>query len=292
MGNLFLYETALAVGENVDVVCLAALFVLARLLTLCKVKQVRGADAVLTFLLCCLAAGYSVPWCRYLAAAVLVLGIFVVNYWHAYYELLTTAALLAIVIGRLPRMLMPPTCAGILLVGFLLVNHVKRLRGNQPMVYNAVALAGQVLCCLMLIDNDYPGSRLTYFCMLVLGLGVIILTLQERYHLGCRHKVMITELFLSYMIFAARLPKLFWTSILLMLTAVLVGVAGGFIFRQKSGRICGLTLSLLVCCKIVMYDFSGGPVPQRIFLFLAAGALALLIAGIYIVLEKKTQKKS
>ena len=41
----------------------------------------------------------------------------------------------------------------------------------------------------------------------------------------------------------------------------------------------------------MLYDFSGGPVKQRIFLFLAVGVLALVIVGIYIVLEKRTQKK-
>ena len=46
-------------------------------------------------------------------------------------------------------------------------------------------------------------------------------------------------------------------------------------------------LSLLVCGKIVLYDFMGAPTLQRTILLFSVGVMALVISGIYIILEKK-----
>ena len=75
-------------------------------------------------------------------------------------------------------------------------------------------------------------------------------------------------------------------SILMMLVA-LISVAAGFVEKKKNIRIYGLVLSILVCGKIVLYDFMSVPTLQKMLLFFAVGVIALLIAGIYIVLEKK-----
>ena len=297
-GCMMFYQVSLAVRDaqfpeesHADIWCLLGLLILTKVLTMRKVRVVRAADAVLTFIACGVALAHSEEWYSYLLMTVLVLGIFTGNYWHAYYELLVSYTLAFFVIEELPIMLKPPVFVGVLFVGVLLVNHVKRLRGKYPLIYNAVVLTGQTLSYLVLAGPWYRNSYLTHLCMLVLGLSIITLVLQKRYQMDCRHKLLIAELFLSYMTLVVRLPHSFVTSILLMVIAVLVGVAGGFLFEQKSARICGLVLSILVCGKIVLYDFSGGPVLQRIFLFLAVGVLALMIAGIYIVLEKKTQEK-
>ena len=57
--------------------------------------------------------------------------------------------------------------------------------------------------------------------------------------------------------------------------------------KKKSVRIYGLVLSLLVCGKIVLYDFMGAPTLQRTILLFSVGVMALVISGIYIILEKK-----
>lgn len=296
-GIIMFYQVSLAVRDyhhpdNIaNIWYLLGLFVLVRLMSLLKVKAVRGADAVLTLLICTHVLALSDKWYSYMLLAALMLSSFAVNYWHAYYELLVTYTLAFFVIKELPLILKPTVFVGVLFVGILVVNHVKWMRGKYPVIYNAVILAGQSLCYLVLLGQRYRNSYVTYLCMLVLGLAIITLVLQEKYQLKCPHQLLIIELFLSYMILVMRLRYSFVTSILLMVVAVLVGVAGGFLMNQKSARICGLILSILVCSKIVLYDFSGGPVKQRIFLFLAVGVLALVIVGIYIVLEKRTQKK-
>ena len=297
-GCVMFYQVYLAVRDAqypeesiADIWCLLGLLILTKLLTMRKVRAVRVADAVLTFIACGVALAHSKEWYSYLLMAVLVLGIFTGNYWHTYYELLVTYTLAFFVIKGLPLILKPTVFVGVLFVGILVVNHVKWMRGKYPVIYNAVVLAGQSLSYFVLLGERYRNSYVTYLCMLVLGLAIITLVLQEKYQLKCPHQLLIIELFLSYMILVMRLRYSFVTSILLMAVAVLVGVAGGFLMNQKSARICGLILSILVCSKIVLYDFSGGPVKQRIFLFLAVGVLALVIVGIYIVLEKRTQKK-
>lgn len=296
-GNITLYLVYLALedshyneGSVASFWCLLGLLVLVKILAFAKIKAVRVMEVILTFWSCIAAMFYPEKWCNYVLMAVLVLSVFTVNYWHACYESVVTFALAVFVIQELPLMLKPPVFVGILFVGLILVNHIKRLRGPYPLIYNSVMVTAQALSYLVLTGHMYRNSYITHLCMLVLGLGIITLILQERYHLQCRFKLLLVELFLAYMALVLRLPYAFITSILLMVIAA-VGVAGGFLTRQKSARICGLVLSILVCIKIVLYDFRGGPALQRIFLYLAVGVLALVIAGIYIVLEKKTKEK-
>jgi len=46
-------------------------------------------------------------------------------------------------------------------------------------------------------------------------------------------------------------------------------------------------LSLCTCGKIALYDYWGAPILQKTILFFVVGVIALVIAGIYIILEKK-----
>ena len=96
-------------------------------------------------------------------------------------------------------------------------------------------------------------------------------------------------IFLTYMALVVRTSLPVMNSILLMLIA-LVCVGTGFYAKEKRVRIYGLVLSLLVCGKIVLYDYRGAATLQKMILFLTVGIIALIIAGIYIVLEKKNSK--
>ena len=78
-------------------------------------------------------------------------------------------------------------------------------------------------------------------------------------------------------------------SIVLMVLALgCVGV--GFVLSKKSVRVYGLILSLCVCVKLVVYDFIGANSLQKTVLFFVVGVLALIIAGIYMVLERNRDK--
>lgn len=270
--------------------CLVAMLLLAQLLSLRKERLLWPSQAIITALSCMTVLIVSDRAYTYVLAAVLLLSVLLVYYWHTYYELTVTYTLALLFISDLPMMLVPPVFVGTLFVGVILVNNVGRLRGRFPLAYNWAALSGQIVAYFSLMFPIFRNSYLTHFCMAVLGLAVIWLVLDEKYGLRCRFRLFFTELFLVYIVLVLRLEPSVFNSILLMGIA-LVGVGGGFALREKNARICGLIISLLVCGKIVLYDFRGGVVTQRILLFLVTGLIALIIGGIYIVLEKKTREK-
>ena len=269
--------------------CLVVLLLVSELLAFCRVRVLRVVRATLTVIACITVTAVSDQAYIYTLLAILLAGFLLTNHWHAFYELTVTYTVAWFVTKNLPVMLSLPVFAGILFVGILLVNNKKWLRDRMPLIYNWGTLSGLIAAYLFLLMPIYRNFYLMYFCMLVLGLSIIILILDEKYHLNCKCKLLVAELFLDYLVLTVYLDPPVLASILLMVIA-LAGVGGGFWLDQKSARICGLLFSLLVCGKIVLYDFRGGSTIQRILLFLVTGAIALIIGGIYIILEKKMSK--
>jgi hypothetical protein len=157
---------------------------------------------------------------------------------------------------------------------------------HNILFYNYFALAGQVICFICLAFSEYRDSYLTYLCMLIFGLATIVLTLQEQYSMNFRGKYMIFSVFLTYMAFILKTGIPVVNSILLMIIA-LVCVGLGFAKQKKSVRIFGLALSLFVCGKLIVYDFFQAATWQKMTVLLVVGIIALIIAAIYIILEKK-----
>ena len=191
---------------------------------------------------------------------------------------------------KLPYQLQLPVIVGILFIAILVFNNVKRWRGKGIVIFNIGALIGQIICYLYLMESIYKNEYLVYAMMLVFGLATITLTFHKKYQMDFTMKELIVALFLTYMAFACRTGIPIFTSVLLMIIA-LISVGSGFVISKKSVRIYGLVLSLFVCIKIVLYDFWDIPTVQKMILFFAVGIIALIIAGIYIVLEKKQNKK-
>ena len=117
--------------------------------------------------------------------------------------------------------------------------------------------------------------------MFVFVLAYLVLTLQE-----FKHRELILVIFLTYMALIVKTNIPVINSILIMLIA-LVSVTAGFVKKDKPVRIYGLVLSLCTCGKIALYDYWGAPILQKTILFFVVGVIALVIAGIYIILEKK-----
>ena len=294
-GNIFAYTAYLTLelrgGEDVGWGgwCLAILLLVSELLAFCKVRVLRVNRAALTVIACITVTAVSDQAYVYALLAILLSGFLLVSHWHAFYELTVTYTVAWFVTKNLPIMLSLPVFAGILFVGILLVNNKKWLRDRMPLIYNLGILSGLIATYLYLLMPLYRNYYLMYFCMLIIGLSIIILILDEKYHLNCKCKLLVAELFLDYLVLTMYLNPPVIASILLMAIA-LAGVGCGFWLEQKSARICGLLFSLLVCGKIVLYDFRGGSTIHRILLFLVTGAIALTIGGLYIILEKKMSK--
>lgn len=297
--NLAVIVSARFIGTPASVILWLLLLAVLKLLSLRKPPVlVRINDVVLTTLVCMasIAMKADVQDKRILAnSAMLLAGVLFsipfVSYFRTYFELLLTYTVAWYVALSVPPLLELPMFVGVLFAGVLLFNNVKRWRGKNIIILNVFVLMGQVACFLLLARPVYLNAYITYFCMLVFGLAVIVIMFQEKYQMNLRCKEMIVSVFLTYMAFIVKTQVSVINSILMMLIA-LVSVAVGFIERKKSVRIYGLVLSLLLCGKIVLYDFIGAATLQKTVLFFAVGVIALVIAGIYIVLEKKSATNS
>ena len=75
-----------------------------------------------------------------------------------------------------------------------------------------------------------------------------------------------------------------------MIVAIIC-VALGFAYKDKVYRICGLVMSIIVCVKLIAYDFIELETMAKAILFLMVGIIALAISFLYIYLEKKEDEE-
>ena len=143
-----------------------------------------------------------------------------------------------------------------------------------------------VIAYMTLAGTDYEEYRILHFILAFLGVGFIYFMCQERYGLPEKARGLSIAVLLSYITLIANFTYPITSSIILMLIG-LVCIGSGFVLSDKKIRIYGLVQSLIVCFKITLSDFAGGDELQRMILFFVAGVVALLISGIYIILEKK-----
>lgn len=274
------------------IVCVIALLAVAKLLSLWRIPQLRFSDAYLTALTCFLLLGHieESGLAVYLLLASVIISVFFISQWQTYFEIILVYTLGIFAVANLNTMLQLPAMVGLLFVGILLFNNVRRFVGEYIIIFNGAAVAGEIVCFLLLINPTYQNAYFTYLCMLVFGLATIVLTFQEKYHMDFKHKNLIMAGFLTYMALVMQTTLPIINSILLMVIA-LVCVGTGFVTKDKVVRIYGLVLSLLVCGKIVLYDYVGVSMLQKTVLFFTVGVIALIIAGIYIILEKRNVKE-
>lgn len=272
-------------------VCVLILLLASKLFSFTKRQMVCNCDVVMTVIAC---AVVLLWWddVKVIPLVVgLVLSVFCVNYWHVYYESILTVTLALYTSFHMLPALKLPVFVGILFVGMLLYNNVKRWHGEGMIVYNIMVLLGQAVCYILLFNPVYRNSYLTYLCMLIFGLATLVVCLHKRYHLECSEKPLVIAIFLTYMGMVIRTNYSIINSILLMVIA-LACVGVGFIIKKKSIRIYGLVLSLVICAKLVLYDFMGVNILQKTILFFVVGILALMIAAIYMILEWGQEKRN
>ncbi len=170
----------------------------------------------------------------------------------------------------------------------VLFNQIERYRGNSLLIYNVMVLVWANGCYLWVLAEDYTNLRIMYLILAVLGLETIGFLFREKNKLaGVRGIILVS--FLTYMILISRFTYDITSSIMLLLLGV-ASIGTGFVITDKKLRIYGLVLSMLVCFKITLFDFRGEDMLQKLLLFLAAGIVALIISGIYIILDKKYNK--
>lgn len=291
---LLLITVAKAIDERTCIIVLVSMLVMGKALLIRKKPLLlQVLDMALTILVCVMSAVYRyVPGdtkdlvCTLLLFAGVLFSILFISFWQAGYKTILTYAIAYALLPVVPFAFRLPVFTGVLFGGMLLFGNVQKWNEKYTSVYNWLMLSGQLICFLILSGPIYRNELMTYLCMLVFGTATIGIVFQEKYRMNFKRKNFVTAVFLTYMALIIKLKMPVLNSVLLMAVA-LICVGIGFAEKKKGIRIYGLVLSLAVCGKIVLYDFWGVATLQKTILFFSVGIIALVIAGIYIVLEKK-----
>lgn len=283
------FKLGVAESETVlaQLVVMSILLVLTRLLA--RDKAIYPLDAIVTTLYVIFLFSEVGTVYGYILLGVLLLSALFIRFWHLYYQCLITLATMIFVALLLESEIVLTLIVAIVWLFMLLFNHVGMIRGKSMGAYNCFALVLQTLCFLYLPLADFEMYKILYFILAFLGGGFIYFMFQEKYYLPEKGKGLVLSLFLSYMVLVTDFTYPIATSILLLIIG-LVCIGCGFAFVDKKVRIYGLVQALCVCVKITLFDFAEGEPLQRMILFFAAGVVALMISGIYILLEKKYMK--
>lgn len=290
MINLIAFDVFCMWGGPWEVViAMVVMVIIAKLLSLLKAPELQVSEMIITVVCCMLCLIYTMPEMgRYVPVLLgaVIFSIPFIRYWQTAYEVLLTFTLAIFVAIKLPSILQLSAFVGIMFVGILLFNNVKRWQGRNIVLFNGLALAGQIICYLQLWNPVYRNAYIVYLCMLIFGLATIVLTFQEKYHMNFRYKNLVLAMFLTYMALVVRTDLSIINSIVMMLIA-LVCVTWGFYAKEKQVRIYGLVFSLIICGKITLYDFFDAEALQKMILFFTVGVIVLAISGIYIILERR-----
>lgn len=274
----------------------------AKLITLCVLlvitrlvagnKVMYPLDSILAALCVLFALAETENVYGYVMMGVLILSALCIRFWHLYYQILitlTAAVFLPASFVAVESEIVLTLIVAIVWLFMLLFNHIRFVRGRNIAAYNYFAMIVVAVCLFFLPLAESQQYRIFYFIFTFLGGGFIYFMFQKKYYLPEKEKGLILSAFLTYMVVAGDFTYPITGSILLLIIGG-VSIGCGFAFSDRKIRIYGLVVALLVCVKITLVDFSGGEPLQRMILFFAAGMVALLISGIYILLEKKYMK--
>lgn len=262
-----------------------AVFALTRLLY--KVKDLEVLDCILAIIMVLQGLYMCKTWYVIPFAAVLLLSAFIIKRCAVFHEIVLSVGFVAGICCQFDGNWTLPACVGILFVFFLLFNHLPWLKEIKQLPYNItnVSLAG-LLCLCTVFCEEYYYNAIT----MLIGAVIIIVAFRARYGLAVPKKYLLLAGFLVYMIFTSHFETPVAVSILLMVVAIGCVVAG-FLLKDKVYRICGLVMAILVCVKLVVYDFVELESLPKAILFLTVGIIALVISFLYIYLEKKEDKE-
>lgn len=285
VGGAALLLLGFGADERLSVtITLSVLVILYKLLTY-RHEQLRVAGAVITSWTVLAALIYYNSVYGYVLLGVLLLSFVLMNHWQTFYELLITIATVLYIVLALDNDLVLPLVIAVMWLASMLFNYVKRFSGRGIMGFNCTMLVMEISCYLGLISLQSFDTVIIYFILTVLGLGIIFFTFQPRFHIPGNWRDFVIAGFLTYMVLVTRFELRITSSILLMIVG-LFGIIVGFVQRDRKLRIYGLVLCMLMCFKIALFDFQVESL-QRIILFMATGVVALVISGIYALMEKK-----
>ena len=235
---------------------------------------------------------------QYFGMAVITLGVLACLWFNAGFNTAVwIIAMSTIAFGSitvfLPEQICAATSMGIILVLTYTKNVFERFEDNNTKVFNWFALVYEVLFLGMASSGEFSAEQvITYSIAAIFGLAFAILILNREYGFPFAGKYIVTPVYLTYACFLAPFESGFVLSIILMVIAV-VSVIIGFVLKEKSIRVYGLVLSIIICGKIALVDFASiGDIFAKTIMYILVGLLALSIGCIYMVLEAGEYKKN
>ena len=276
--------------EQLSVTITLAILIIVYKLLAYRQKPLWTADAIITTWTALAALTYYDSVYGYVLLGVLLLSILLLGHWQTYFELLLTGTAVLFIAMAVDNELMLPLMIAVMWLATLLFNHVKRFVGKGILGFNLTILVMETACYLILGCMQEYDSVIIYFILTVLGLGIILFTLQPKIsRVPTSWRGLTIAGFLTYMVIVTRFEVRITASILMMLVG-LFGIVLGFRQSDRKLRIYGLVLCMLMCFKITLFDFDVQSL-QRIILFMVAGVVALAISGIYALMDRKYHNK-
>lgn len=259
-------------------------------------KEIVVLECVITAWVGILALWHSNYWYCWVLIGALLITSFKVYHLIIYHELVATISVLAVWWSQcyfyfdeygLDEKWFNPVSAGILLLLFLMYNHLPWLKKYKHFWYNVVNV-GFMACVylLTLIIRDMKVSLI----MMVLGTISIMVIFSKRYQMYLPKRYLAAAIFLTiYALLGCFSTPVIVSIILMVIALTCVGI--GFKLDDKVVRIYGLAMAVFVCLKLVLYDFIEVDTIYRVIVFLVVGILALIISFLYVLLEKNSDKK-
>lgn len=259
-----------------------------------KEKELWVLDSILVIMTMMQGLYYLDEWYVIPIILAFLASIFTIKHWHIYHEIIVTVFFVMIILideWDFINLSVGDWCAPLailtLVLLFLLFNHLPMLKGKNQFAYNVVNLVfGGVISLFAFEVDSYWVNSVT----MLIGTILIIVAFNKKYGLAIPKKFLVLAGYLTYMIIAAGFETPVIVSVLLMIVAIIC-VAIGFACKDKVYRICGLVMAIIVCVKLIAYDFSELETMAKAILFLAVGVIALAISFLYIYLEKKEDEE-
>ena len=225
---------------------------------------------------------------RYICIIGMLIAIGMATGYKLPIQILMTGLLAIDIAILVPTEGIPIAITGVLALAVGLFHNIEWLKSKNMYAFDILVWITLLITILCLYIPIFRDETATVALVLVFGLAIMIQYYFKRYNTILAGKLLPLGIFVTVFVPIFRMENLV-VSIILMGLA-LASVALGFIFRQKGIRIYGLVLAMIVCAKIGFYDFWSSEILIKTIMFFVVGVLALIIAGVYIVVEKKMSK--
>ncbi|MCR4618789.1 MAG: YfhO family protein [Lachnospiraceae bacterium] len=206
-------------------------------------------------------------------------------------HIILTGTFIFVVCSLAPNTLYLMLISGALAVAVFVFHNVKWLKAKRIVIFDIFALVALAFVLGFLNHFLYRNDTITTLIVFCFGLAILVQYSLKSYGMFFAGNMMPIAIYLSYFVFVLRLKEAFVTSAILMGVA-LVCVSLGFLMKQKAVRIYGLVLALLVCIKLVFFDFASAASLVKTIMYFVVGFIALAISGVYIVMEMLMLKKA